>query len=129
MDSNDDIEIHTDRDSRIEMNALDAGDYTIEATTYDAQRTGEFTLTLEVAEAEEPQEPIIKYTAISSGANHVCALTAKRAVMCWGADDSGQVSGRPAGGVFVQISCGNNNYSCALRDDGALLSWGNITVP
>ena len=129
VDSNDDIETHTDRNSRIEMDALDAGEYTIEATTYDAERTGEFTLTLEVAEAEEPQEPIIKYTAISSGANHVYALTTEGAVMCWGADDSGQVSGRPAGGVFVQISCGNSNYSCALRDDGALLSWGNITVP
>ena len=127
---NDNIERHSDRNSQIEADALDAGDYTIEATTYDAETSGDFTLVLEVAETEEPPspEPVFEYVAISSGANHVCTLTTDGAVMCWGADDFEQVSGRPTTGSFTQVSCGDS-HSCALRDDGATVCWGSITVP
>ena len=62
---------------------LEAGEYTIEATTYDHEKSGDFTLVVDIEGAvSQPQppmpehEPDVEYTAISSSANHVCALTA-----------------------------------------------------
>ena len=120
---NDDLD-DDNRDSRI-MKTLDAGNYTIEATTYDERTAGSFTLTVE---AEVPPPPVKKYKAISSGANHVCALAEDGSIMCWGDDSQGQVSKRPASGVFTTIDSGDN-HTCALRNDGAVICWGSITVP
>ena len=125
---NDDIDDGTqNRDSRIQATALAAGDYTIEATTYDPDKTGNFTLVVEIDEATEPPPPT-KYKAISSGANHVCAIAMDGSIMCWGDDSHGQVSDRPTRGVFTEISSGDN-HTCALRDDGAAICWGSITLP
>ena len=126
-DDDDNFDLDSSTDSGLET-YLPAGDYTIEVTTYHPVSGGDFTLVLEVVESEEPPEPVVEYTTLSSGANHACALTTDGTVMCWGADDFGQVSGRPTAGRFVQVSSGGN-HSCALRDDGALLCWGSITVP
>ena len=46
LHSNDDIVYGVNTNSRLSVN-LDAGDYTIEATTYYAQRDGDFTLIIE----------------------------------------------------------------------------------
>ncbi|MCY4581063.1 MAG: RCC1 domain-containing protein, partial [Chloroflexi bacterium] len=73
-------------------------------------------------------EPGMRYTAISSGANHVCAIATDGSIMCWGDNDYGQVSDRPTSGSFTQISSGDN-HTCALRNDGAVICWGSIDVP
>ena len=129
VDDNDDISSN-DRNSRIEDQSLGAGTYTIEATTYDAQAVGDFTLVVEIEAIGEPPEPPVdvKYTAISSGANHVCAIAEDGSIMCWGNDDYGQVSEQPTTGRFTQISSGDN-HTCALRDDGAVICWGSIDIP
>ena len=120
--------------SRIEEYTLEAGTYTIEATTYNAGEIGEFTLVVEVestGETPEPPDPDVKYIAISSGASHVCAIAENGSIMCWGNEDGdnhGQVSDRPISGRFTQISSGDN-HTCGLRDDGAVLCWGSIDVP
>ncbi len=116
--------------SRIEDQMLSAGTYTIEATTYDAEESGDFTLVVEIEEVDEPPtpEPGMRYTAISSGANHVCAIATDGSIMCWGDDDYGQVSDRPTSGSFTEISSGDN-HTCALRSDGAVICWGSIDVP
>ena len=120
-----------DRNSLIEDQPLGAGTYTIEATTYDAESAGSFTLVVEVevtGEPPEPPPPDVTYTAISSGANHVCAIATDGSIMCWGDDSHGQVSDRPTSGSFTQISSGDD-HTCALRDDGAVICWGSIEVP
>ena len=123
--SNDDI-TSDNRNSQIPAMQLDAGTYTIEATTYDARATGAFTLDVELEVTVRP--PDLKYIAISSGANHVCAIAEDGSIMCWGDDDYGQVSDRPTTGSFTHISSGDN-HTCALRDDGAVICWGSIDVP
>ena len=132
---NDDITPSGNLNSRIEVNELPEGTYTIEATTYHAETVGDFTLTVETTEVgtqpEPPEQPDLVYTAISSGANHVCALASDGSIMCWGNEDGdseGQVSERPTTGVFTVISSGDN-HTCALRADGAVICWGSVTVP
>ena len=135
VDSDDDITPSVNLNSRIESDDLGVGTYTIEATTYHAQTAGAFTLTVETTEVgtqpEPPEQPDVVYTAISSGANHVCALATDGSIMCWGNEDGdseGQVSERPTTGVFTEISSGDN-HTCALRNDGGVVCWGSVTVP
>ena len=123
--SNDDVS-SDDRNSRIADRTLSGGTYTIEATTFAAAATGEFTLTVQIDLIGRP--PDFKYIAISSGANHVCAIATDGSIMCWGNDDYGQVSDRPRSGSFMQISSGDN-HTCALREDGAVICWGSFDVP
>lgn len=141
------IEVHNDditpsnHDSRITVRSLDAGTYTIEATTYDPETDGEFTLVLEITRIEQPPAaqptptptptPAAGYTTISSGANHVCAIATDGSIMCWGNEDGnshGQVSDRPTSSQFTQISSGDN-HTCALREDGMVTCWGSIEIP
>ncbi|MFN0199740.1 MAG: hypothetical protein ACKVT0_23550, partial [Planctomycetaceae bacterium] len=45
------------------------------------------------------------------------------AIVAWGIDDFGQVSGVPTGGDFIAIAGGAcNGY--ALRADGSIVAWG-----
>ena len=120
---NDDVD-SDNRDSRIEAR-LDAGGYTIEATTYEAGTAGSFNMQVDV---DAPPPPTEKYKAISSGAKHACAITVNGSIDCRGDDSFGQVSKRPTSGNFTAVSSGDD-HTCALRDDGEWICWGGITVP
>ena len=89
---NDDVTPYIDYNSRIVVDNLEAGEYTIEATTYAQETDGEFTLTMEVTEAGEEAEPAPEptpsasgpFTDFSRGTDHVCALRNDDAPICWG---------------------------------------------
>jgi alpha-tubulin suppressor-like RCC1 family protein len=75
-----------------------------------------------------------KATAITSGANHSCALMSSGRVRCWGANDSGQLGdgtfrahNRPVTvrglSNAIVVSAGGD-HTCAMTKAGALLCWG-----
>lgn len=119
IDKNDDANDDT-QDSRIEKK-LDAGKYTIEATTYQPNMTGDFTIDIDIDALPPPP----KYKAISSGARHACAIRMDGAIDCRGDDSFGQVSERPKSGSYIQITSGDD-HSCALSDENHWICWGNI---
>lgn len=74
-------------------------------------------------------------TAIASGGDHTCAVTAAGAVKCWGVNEQGQlgvavvtispvpveVSGLESGVIAVAVG---GNHSCALMIVGGVKCWG-----
>lgn len=79
-------------------------------------------------------QPGVKFTSISAGARHTCAIDVARDAYCWGGNDLGQVTvvgasasptpTRIAGTLgYTQISAGYS-HTCAVRTDGALFCWG-----
>ena len=68
-----------------------------------------------------------RFTAISSGVNHTCALREDGSPVCWGSDQSGQ-SSPPGQERFTAISSGAWSHTCALRERhlACLLGQGHL---
>ena len=72
-------------------------------------------------------------TAVSMGANHVCAMHGGRQVTCWGDNWSGQLGSAAVGGSVVPlaipvgdvkaVSAGGES-TCSVGDDGKVACWG-----
>ena len=89
---NDNMEVVTNLNSRIQE-TLQPRTYTIEATTYDPAITGSFTLGISgLATTGPTTTPSGEFLALSSGANHVCALLGDGSALCWGDNSRGQAT-------------------------------------
>ena len=156
VDFDDDIAPGSNTNSRIELageDALAAGNYTIEATTYYPETTGSFTLSVVISGSSvqpsptpsptppiipspqptppatpsplpTPSEPAAGFIDVSRGYDHACALHSNGSITCWGRNDVGQAT-PPTSGRFVAISS-DYKGTCAVRDDGAVLCWGSV---
>ena len=139
VEFNDDIDGQEDTHSRLVFESLEAGRYTIEATTYHPETSGEFTLnlTMEVAEGygkSDPGQPAPLpiaiptdgYTDVSYGSDHACALHVTGTIYCFGNPEYGKTT--PPAGEFESVNSGEHG-SCAIgRDDGKLVCWGIFSV-
>ena len=114
---------------------LDAGVYTIEVVARGAGQTGTFELRVELAGAQddEPDEPDeqptageSRFTAVSAGGSHTCALLDSGTIECWGSSWASQADAPT--GRFSVVSAGGW-YTCGLRETGAVECWGNNGAP
>ena len=64
----------------------------------------------------------VTFTQVSAGGAHSCGVGSGGDVVCWGWNDSGQVTA--PGGAFTQVSAGLE-HSCGVRSGGAVVCWGN----
>lgn len=88
-------------------------------------------LPLDVANGEAP-------TALGVGAAHSCVATSKARLLCWGANDRGQlgtgavsataqpvtVVDLPIGDATISSLAVGNRHTCVATDDGAAWCWG-----
>ena len=69
----------------------------------------------------QTEAPAGRFSAVSSGKDHSCALRASGELECWGANHYGQAE-VPAG-RFSAVSAGSS-YSCGVQESGAVECWG-----
>ena len=105
---------------------LDAGDYTIEATTYNAATTGDFTLTMEglaqsgvTPEPPHTPGPSSGFVSVSAGRFHTCGVKTDGSVACWGRDNCGEAT-TPAGwsgGIRSSAHCSERVHAQSANGD------------
>jgi alpha-tubulin suppressor-like RCC1 family protein len=83
-----------------------------------------------------------RLTQLSSGARHTCGRLDEGTVYCWGANNQGQIGVNPVGNsnnpntavkvgglaVDVRSLSVGSLHSCAARNDGAAICWGNNSL-
>jgi hypothetical protein len=65
--------------------------------------------------------PPYRFTDIGTGAVHTCGILASGELLCWGANDEGQLDA--PSGTFVSLSVGHA-HACALTPEGETQCWG-----
>ena len=63
-----------------------------------------------------------RYTAVSAGGGHTCAIRESGEIACWGLNEYGQTDAPP--GKFRAVSAGGR-HTCAIRESGAIECWGS----
>ena len=127
VDENDDITSGSNTNSQIEA-SLAAGTYTIEATTYYGELSGDFDLVIAVSTEEDPlDEPRLGgFIEVSYGSDHACALNVDGSIACWGSNEYGKAT--PPEGKFKSVSSGDHGSCGILREESAVVCWGIFKV-
>ena len=124
VDENDDVE---GTNSLIEVEDLAAGEYTIEATTFEAGKTGDFKLVLGIEVTSRTPDPRIGgFIEVSYGSDHACALNVDGSIACWGSNEYEKAT--PPEGKFKSVSSGDHGSCGILREDSAVVCWGIFSV-
>ena len=125
--SNDDAESGNTNSQIAET--LAAGTYTVEATTFDAGETGDFTLTISGAGVVEPGTggtapggPATASAVLVSSETEVCAITSKGTASCRTVNTGGRTT-PPKGVHFVALARGHGHV-CGLTDAYEIFCWG-----
>ena len=127
LDENDDDDPGSDTNSLIEIEDLAAGEYTIEATTFEAGKTGDFRLVLSIEVTSRTPDPRVGgFIEVSYGSDHACALNADGSIACWGSNEHGKAT--PPEGEFKTVSSGEHGSCAILREDSAVVCWGIFSV-
>ena len=127
LDENDDDDPGSDTNSLIEVEDLAAGEYTIEATTFEAGKTGDFRLVLSIEVTSRTPDPRVGgFIEVSYGSDHACALNADGSIACWGSNEHGKAT--PPEGEYKAVSSGENGSCAILREDSAVVCWGIFSV-
>ena len=127
VDENDDVDPGSDTNSLIEVEDLPAGEYTIEATTFEAEKTGDFRLVLSIEVTSRAPDPRIGgFIEVSYGSDHACALNADGSIACWGSNEHGKAT--PPVGEYKAVSSGEHGSCGILREDSAVVCWGIFKV-
>ncbi|MDQ1294529.1 MAG: hypothetical protein QG608_2413 [Actinomycetota bacterium] len=86
-------------------------------------------------EDEGPGPAVGRWTSVTTGYNHTCALRAEGTVWCWGDDFRAGSSGNfdpnkperlPVPGRWLEVAAGDG-HTCARTAEGALWCWGENT--
>ncbi len=64
---------------------------------------------------------------MAAGQKHACAIEGSGEVTCWGWDNYGQVSDRPASTPFVRLAAGWY-HTCGITTSGDLECWGRDDI-
>ena len=124
VDENDDVE---GTNSLIEVEDLAAGEYTIEATTFEAGKSGDFELVLGIEITSRTPDPRVGgFIEVSYGSDHACALNVDGTIACWGSNEYEKAT--PPEGKFKSVSSGDHGSCGILREDSAVVCWGIFTV-
>ena len=127
VDENDDVDPGSDTNSLIEVEDLPAGEYTIEATTFEAEKTGDFRLVLSIEVTSRTPDPRVGgFIEVSYGSDHACALNADGSIACWGSNEYGKAT--PPEGKFKSVSSGDHGSCGILREESAVVCWGIFKV-
>ena len=127
VDENDDDDPGSGTNSLIEVEDLAAGEYTIEATTFEAGKTGDFRLVLSIEVTSRTPDPRIGgFIEVSYGSDHACALNADGSIACWGSNEHGKAT--PPVGEYKAVSSGEHGSCGILREDSAVVCWGIFKV-
>ena len=87
-------------------------------------RVGRWLRSTEIA-IVPPEDAAPRYTAISAGTSHTCAIRTSGEISCWGANGFGQTDA--PSGAFTAITAGDV-HACGLRESGEIACWGSNDV-